>query len=471
MQTYQDLQKMGDNESARMAFVYKAINEHIGSPVYKTARDAELYACGMNVTISRYQKLLYTLAGDAVPDNISANHKCKSKFFKLFTTQETAFEVGNGVSFKNAATKQKLGADIDTVIYRAVKAALIEGVAFCFYNADHIELFKLTEFVPLYDEETGALRAGIRFWQISPLKPLRAVLYEVDGYTEYKKTKEKMEILQEKRTYKSIIKVSEATGTQIIEGQNYPGFPIIPLFGNDEHQSELVGIQENIDCYDLIKSGFANDIDDASMIYWTLKNTGGMEDDESLAKFVEHMKTIHAAVVSTDGEEGGEAEAHTMEPPSQSREICLKRIEHDLYRDCMALDVTQIAAGAVTATQIQAAYEPLNEKADELEMCLCDFFKLLLQIVGIDDDPVFERSKISNQPEFTQMVLSAAEYLDDETILQKLPFVSADEIKAILKKKDEENNSRFQKLAEQMIEQENKQKQEQQQNEDGGDEE
>lgn len=43
----------------------------------------------------------------------------------------------------------------------------------------------MTEFVPLHDEEDDALKAGIRFCQIAPDKPLRMTLYELDGYTEY----------------------------------------------------------------------------------------------------------------------------------------------------------------------------------------------------------------------------------------------------------------------------------------------
>ena len=41
------------------------------------------------------------------------------------------------------------------------------------------------------------------------------------------------------------------------------------------------------------------------------------------------------------------------------------------------------------------------------------------------------------------MVLSAADYLDDETILQKLPFITIDEVATILAKKNEENMDRF----------------------------
>ena len=444
IKTYNDLLEIGENERDRMDFVLSAIQEHKQSEAYRIARDAELYASGRNATIMNYQKLLYTLTGKAVPDNYTANHKCASGFFKRFVTQEAAYLLGNGITFENDTTKDKLGKDIDSVLYKGAKSALIQAVSFGFYNKDHIEMYNLTEFVPLYDEENGALMAGIRFWQIDDRKPLRATLFEVDGYTDYIKRKgEDMAVLNEKRTYIQIVKSSEADGEIIYDGKNYPSFPIVPLWANPEKQSELVGKREQIDCYDLIKSGFANDLDDASMIYWTITNAGGM-DDIDLARFIERMKTVKAATI--DGDEGMKAEAHTMDVPYQSREAYLSRLEKDLYKDCMALDTEQIAAGNVTATQIEAAYEPLNQKTDEFELCIHEFINGILAVAGIEDIATFKRSQIVNRKEETEMLLLCAEYLDDETILRKLPFLTEDEIEGVLQRKGAEEIDRYSQL-------------------------
>lgn len=412
--------------------------------MYEIAKDAQAYASGKNATIMNYQKLLYTLTGKAVPDNYSANHKCASGFFKRFVTQEAAYLLGNGITFENEATKDKLGKNIDSVLYKAAKSALVEAVSFGFYNKDHVEMYSLTEFVPLYDEENGALMAGVRFWQIDNTKPMRATLFETDGYTDYIRRKdEDMKVLNKKRTYIQVVKSSEADGEEIYDGKNYPSFPIVPLWANPEKQSELVGKREQIDCYDLIKSGFANDLDDASMIYWTITNAGGM-DDIDLAKFIERMKVVRAATV--DGDEGVKAEAHTLDVPYQSREAYLARLEKDLYKDAMALDTEQIAAGNVTATQIEAAYEPLNQKTDEFELCIHEFINGILDVAGIDDVATFKRSQIVNRAEETNMILLAAEYLDDETILRKLPFLTEDEIEGILQRKGAEEIDRYAQL-------------------------
>ena len=446
MKTYADLVALGDDETARMNFILSAISEHTGTPEYKIAQDAEMYMKTLNPTIMAYRKLLYTITGEAKIDNFSANHKCASSFFKRFVTQENQYLLGNGASFLEDGTKEKLGGeDFDVQLQKIGRAALVGGLAFGFANLDHIEVFKYIEFKPLWDEEDGSLKAGIRYWQVAPDKPLRATLYELDGYTEYVKHKDgDLEVLKEKRPYKQVVAKSEVDGTEILEGKNYPTFPIVPLWGNPEHQSELVTIRSQIDAYDLIKSGFANDLDDASMIYWTITNAGGM-DDVDLAQFLERMKVVKAAVVGDDASGNAKAEAHTLDVPYQSREAYLTRLEADMYKDFMALDTTQIAAGQVTATQIEAAYEPLNEKCDMFEYCVNEFVNGILAVLGIDDTVTFVRSKMSNKNEEIQAILSGAEYLSQEYITEKLLTIlgDIDRVDEVLEQIADENMSRM----------------------------
>lgn len=417
MRTYQDLLAIEQSDKARGEFVRRIINEHKASDLYHNAVDAELYFKHQNVTINDYRKMLYTISGKAVPDNISANWKMAADYFHRFVTQEVQYLLGNGVTLSDDKAKDKLGKSFDKALQKACKYALIGGVSFGFWNLDHLEVFKITEFAPLYDEENGALRAGVRFWQIDGTKPLRATLYEPDGYTEFIWRKSKGEVLHPKKKYITKMRSTPADGTEIYDFENYPSFPIVPLWGNPSHQSELTGIREQIDCYDLIKSGFANDLDDASQIYWIIQNGGGM-DDLSLAKFVERIKTVRAAVVEDDG---ARAESHTIEVPYASREALLNRIERDIYRDAMALDTAAIASGAVAIVQIEAAYEPLNSKCDDLEYCVLDFLDDILELAGLpDENPTFTRSRIMNVSEQIGMVIESAPYLSEDYVTTKI---------------------------------------------------
>ena len=442
MYTYQDLQAVGADERDRMTFCLNVIDEHKATAAYDEAVIANEYDKQRNVTINTYRKLLYTMKGQEVPDNYSANYKCASNFFHRFVVQQTQYLLGNGIAFKDKNIKDKIGGDkFDRVLKTVGRGSLREGVSFGFYNLNKVQVFSFLEFAPLYDEETGALSAGVRFWQIADDKPLRFTLYEIDGYTDYiKRDDGEAEVYNEKRAY--ILDIQK-TGDEeeIVAARNYPSFPIVPCYGNNR-QSLIVGMRENIDVYDLIKSGFANDVDDASMIYWTLQNAGGM-DDIDLAKFVERMHTVKAAVVSE--QEGATAEAHTMDVPTAAREALLTRVEADLYRDAMALNVNQISGGNITATAINAAYDPQDGNASDFEDNICDFVDGILFLAGYDSNTeyTFKRSRIANQLEETQMILAAAQYMDQKTILEHLPFLSADEIEGIIARTTGEEMSRY----------------------------
>ena len=442
MKTYQDLLAVGENDKDRIDFVRQLINEHLASPMYKMAKIADEYDKQQNTTIVQFQKTVYTLQGRPVEDLWSANYKLASNFFRRFITQENQFLLGNGVTWKNEDTEKKLGDDFDTKLQRAGRAALSAGCSYMFWNLDHAELFTALEYMPLVDEETGAERSGVRHWQLAADKPLRATLYEEDGYTDYIWEKgEEGTILHEKRPYILNTVHTDADGTEIVDGENYPSYPIIPLWGNPQHQSELVGIRSQIDAYDIVKSGFADDLDTAQ-IYWILHNTGGM-DDVDLMQFIERLHIVKAATV--DDAAGTGVDAHTVEVPHEAREKLLDRIEKDLYKDFMALNTENIASGAATATQIRAAYEPINSKADEYEYCVREFLSRLLDVVGIEDEPSFTRSVMVNVQEEIQTVVQAASYLSEEYVTTKVMTLlgDIDQIDEELKKMDAENMERL----------------------------
>ena len=442
MKSYQDLIAASENEAAKMAFVFAAITEHKGTEPYIIALDAEQYYRGLNPRITKYEKIIYDMRGDAHVDKWTPNHKIASNFFNFAITQENQYLLGNGATFTKDDTKAKLGNDFDTRLQDLGKKALVGGVAFGFFNLDHIDTFSLLEFVPLYDEENGALRAGIRFWQVSPDKPIRATLYEEDGYTDYLRANDKSAMLHEKRPYKLKVRTSEADGEEIYDGENYPTFPIVPLWGNDKKQSELVGRQGTIDALDLLNSNLINNLDEANYIYWVLTNCGGMDDIDD-AKFIEQLKTTHVA--HADGDSGATAEAHTIEAPYQASESAIQTIQRRLYEDFMCLDVNSLSAANKTATEIKAAYQPLDSKCDMYEYCVIEFVQKILELAGIDDKVTFTRSKVVNKSDEINTLLAAQAYLDDETIVEQVCQILgiADKTDEIIRKRRTEEQSRF----------------------------
>lgn len=451
MYTYQDFQKESDVTTG----IRWAMEDHTASELYKTAVIADDYDHQKNVTINNYVRMIWTLSGSPVEDFTASNNKISSNYFHRLNTQRMTYSLGNGVSFSDNkesvinedgievttdTTKETLGNRFDTDLAECGYNALIHGVAFGFWNLDRLYVFKVTEFVPLWDEETGALRAGIRWWQIDKQKPTFAVLYEEDGYTKYRADAGgwNFKEYQAKRAYKTIIKHTDADGDAVIGEENYTSLPIVPLYGSKLKQSTLIGMREKIDSFDLIRSGFANDLTDCAEIYWILENCSGMSDSE-LAKFRDRLKINHIAVVDTDN---SSATPYTQDIPYNARKVYLDDIRSGIYEDFGGLDVHTIAAGA-TNDHIDAAYQPMDENADDFEFQIIEFIQQILSLIGIEDTPVFKRNRISNQKEQTDMILSAAEYLDDETVLSKLPFITVDEVSEILARRDEQDADRY----------------------------
>lgn len=437
--TYQELLENG----ATPGFVKEAIERHKASEMYKNARSADNYYRQRNETICNFTRTLFGADGSRFEDFTASKLKIASNLFKRLNVQRCMYSLGKGVSFVGVGehgedtTKAKMGPRFDDDVKKIGLNALIHGISFPFWNLDHIDVFAATEFAPIWDETSGALMAGIRFWRLDSTRPLHAVLYEQDGYTAFDaKTGDDLQACPEgKRPYKATYAEVPADGLKLaVDEENYTRLPIIPIWGSDAHQSTLVGLRESVDAYDLIKSGFANTVQDCAEIYWIVENAGGMN-DKDLQQLRDRLLLTHMATADT--EDGAKVTPYTQEVPYEARKAVLKQLKDDMYEDFGALDVHTVAAGA-TNDHIDAAYQPMDEEADEFERHIREGIMDLVALQGIVDTPIFTRNRISNTKEQVDIVVEEAEWLDDETILRKLPNITPDEVAEILKRKDEE---------------------------------
>lgn len=436
IKTYQDLIAVGEDERKRIEFVQDVIKDHKGSKLYSDALTANEYYAGRNVTITNYCKMIRDAFGRAVPDIWSPNHKIACHYYGYLVNQLALFLLGNGISFSDNSTKDKLGKNFDKVCVDLLAAALNNSVAYGFVNNGTVTPFTVLEFAALQDEETSAIRAGVRFWQLADNKPLRATLYEEDGYTDYiQQNGEEMTVLNEKRPYIQIVQTSEATGEQIVDGRNYPTFPIVPLY-NAGKQSELDGNRELHDAMDLMLSGLVNNVDSGEIIYWLVKNSGGM-DQPSMNQLLQTLKSAHIASVDSEDD----ITAHSPVVQFEASKEAIDQLRRQIFDNQMGLDVRNIASGAATATQIKAAYEPLNTKADLVEFNVTEFIHGVLAVLGIDDEPTYTRSYIVNQQEMIQTIVSAGADLPQEYKTRKILEIlgdidRADEVIAMLTAED-----------------------------------
>lgn len=449
MLTFDDLVRTGEDDIARGEFCEAAVNQFFATREYRDAQIGYAYYSKHNVTIEQYQKMIRTITGRLVPDYWSSNYKLKTLFFRRLVTQQVQYVLGNGLTLENPKDKKNLGKGFDYKLQSIARKAMYGGVAFGFWNYDHLEVFSYADspsqpgFCPLKSEQDASVRAGIRFWfkQVGTDTVARYTLYEEDGYTEYKRTgSEEVEVLQAKRGYK-IKETSIADGTIVdICEENYSRLPIVPMYANEEHESELVGMREDIDCYDLIKSGMANVIDDSSEIFWLIQNSGGM-DNVDLAELLQRIRNTRSAVVDSDG--GGSITPQTINVPTDARQAMLEILRRDIYEDFQSIDIKTLSAAQKTTQEIQAAYQAMDNKCAEFEYNVLEFVQGILDIAGIDDNPSFAWNKIVNQKEQTEMILSAANYLTDEMVIKKLPFLTPEEAEEVISQRYADQQNQF----------------------------
>ena len=440
--TYQDYQSAADKHQ----FILEAVRAHKSSPAFRQALEAVNYFRGQNTEVARktIARASVTESRDengmrrmrAVPREVPGN-RVGSGFLHRFVCQQNQFLLQNGVQLEGAL-KARLGVGFDRQLQRLGERALLQGVAWGFFNGDHLEVIDaardwLSGFVPFMDEMTGRIRAGAQFWQLDTDRPMYVRLFEEDGVTMLRADKQSgVTVVSDKRAYR-VLRRTDALGESAVEA-NWPALPVIPLYANDEHMSEFTpAIRAKIDAYDRILSDFADNLDRANDVYWVLNNFGGTADD--VAEMLAEISRIKAVANLADGTgASATAEPHTIEVPYQARQAALKILEKALYADYMALDVSALTGGSLTNVAIRAACANMNLKADRYEWEVFAFVQQVLALLGVHTDAIrFQRQTIANELETVQTIYLMRQDIDRATALRLNPLLQPEEVDALLR--------------------------------------
>ena len=439
-----------DWESARTksTMVEKIVEAYKASADFLYALEADMYFAGDNPEVM--SKVVMTLDsvkgenGQATARNVEiVGNRVSSNFFSRFVTQQNQFLLGNGVQLEDDAAKDKLGKAFDTALQQIGQRALVQGVCFGFWNKDHLETLKAASdsrsgFAPLYDEETGSLKAGIQFWQLDDEKPTYYRLFEIDGITEYKKTKSRTLESSPKESYIKKVR-KDAVSEETVGGTNYSTLPIIPFYANDLMRSELsTNIKRKIDLYDRVLSDYGDNLDRTNDVYWVINNFGGTTDQ--IVAMLADIKRIKATYTEAGANGQSTAEPHTIEVPYLARQTALDLLKKQLYQDYMALDMDELTGGSLTNVAIKAATANLNLKADMYEWQAFTFVQQVLSLNGIETEDIkFKRRAISNDSEIIQDITLMRSDITRKKALELNPYIHADEIEDILNDMDAED--------------------------------
>lgn len=263
MITYQDYEKAAD----KTKWLQSALVSYRNSAEFKKALEESEYMAGRNTQILNTVKIIYNMAGLPENDFTASNIKIRNRLIHRLVTDRCSYSLGNGISFADKSTehvdgvrktvdttKELLGNDFDQKVYQTAYWAQSHGAAYLYvhrgYDREEWEysLFKKTEFLPFYDEHTGALRAGVRFWSLDwGKRPIVAVLYTEQGYIRYETPEKKFGIsalqkVSDLLPYTETVETSEAFGEEITGAGDSTTLPIFPLYSGENRDLSLIHI-------------------------------------------------------------------------------------------------------------------------------------------------------------------------------------------------------------------------------------
>ena len=436
--TFQDWEATDDQRD----FIRRVIDAYKACGDFQHALVASDYFASDNREVAR--KTVMRAVSYARPDKSGrsrrqvrqeavAGTRIASNFFFRFVTQLNQFLLGNGITLENAALKRRLGPGFDTALQRCGELALVQGVCWGFWNADHLEVIEaardpLSGFVALVDELSGEPRLGIQFWQIGPDRPQYVRLFELDGITLLRGG----DVVEPKRPYRLTLAVDGA-GPRLLDGGNYPALPLVPLWANNERRSELTfAIKQKIDAYDRILSDYGDNLEQANDVFWVLNNFGGTVDD--VAEMLEQIRRLRVIANFSDGVGGGStAEPHAFQVPYEARQVALDILRRELYADAMALNMDEISGGSLTNVAINAAFSNLNLKCDRFEWMVLQFVQQILRLIGVETEKIaFVRRNVVNNSEIVADIAAMRADIDRKTALELNPYIEQDRIEEIL---------------------------------------
>lgn len=454
--TYQDWEATDNKES----FIPLVIQRYKDSDDFRVGLEANAYFNGENTEIMGKvllkPEVIRTQTEEGEKKSLTTEqvvgNRLSNDFLFRFVVQQNQYLLGNGVTLKDTATKEKLGRAFDTKLQECGENALLHGVSWGYWNYDHLEGISAVKdpysgFVALCDEITSEPKVGIQFWQIGREKPMGVRLFETDGVTVYRypgltvEATTKPVVVERKRAYRTKT-ISDGSGVSVISEENYRALPVVPLFANKEKRSELThNIKSKIDAYDRIQSDFGDNLDRANDVYWVLNNFGG--DTKDVINMIEMINKVKAVLNQGNAVGGGAtAEPRTIEVPYMARATALDLLKKALYQDYMALDMDEIKGGSLTNVAIKTAMANLNLKADRFEWQCFAFVQNILAFVGVEGADAeiirFNRRGIVNESEVIANIYMMRSDVSRQWALEANPMVNSDEIPTILAEREKE---------------------------------
>lgn len=369
--------------------------------------------------------------GNTQNDPTKANNKIRHAFYPLLVKQKTGYLVGKPMNFmcQDEATsdylKRVLGEKWNSTVQTLCTNASNKGEEWLYCYIDHEGKFDyvvcpMEQIIPLYDNGFKTRLEGvIRHYTTTTLAG------EVVKHVEFWTLEKVMYFDGEDLTY-----TGEKAHFYINDvGYTFGVLPFVQFKNNEDMTTDLSLVKDLIDNYDKVVSGLANDLDDIQDAILVLKGYQGT-DPEEFNKNLRYFKLIKV-------DEAGGVSKLEVNIPIAAKDSHLKRLEDDIYRMGMGVDVSAEKLGNSSGVALKFIYSLLDLKCDQMETQFKKGIKHLLGLIfmwratieGVETDResvkyVFNRSFIINTKEMITNVVNSNRLVSAKTMLANHPFVT-----------------------------------------------
>jgi SPP1 family phage portal protein len=204
--------------------------------------------------------------------------------------------------------------------------------------------------------------------------------------------------------------------------------PFIEFPNNLVKQSDLSRYKKQIDLYDKVMSGYANDLEDIQQVIYILENYGG----ENLGEFLGDLKRFKAIKTESDGtSSSGGVRTLQIEIPVEARKVILEILKKQIYEFGQGLQQDVESVGNASGVALKFFYRKLELKSGLLETefraSFSKFIAAILKFLNIKEyksiQQTFTRNMISNDLENAQIAQMSTGVIPKKLILMNHPWV------------------------------------------------
>jgi len=361
-------------------------------------------------------------------DYIIKSRKIKliyTNWFKFLVNQKIDYSLAKPVTFDDGVPEEF---DIQDILNQM---SLCTSLNSCSWLHFVIRSSKLdwviihdAQIIPVYDIYKKYITEIIRFWKLDDKKDENKYwvqLWDAEKCIEFKLIDWQIVDVEEKTHYLEKLKYQD--NEEVVNPKSFGFIPFIPLFNNKNKESDVIDIQQLLDVYNQIATGFIDNVYEFQDAILKLKGFHGQD-------FEQFMKQLRIfKVVPIDGE--GDIEKLTIDIPVEARKVLLDLLTKNIFIIGRGVDPEQdFGGGNITNVLIKSIYSGLDTKASEHENQLRLFYKQLVHILrlyynkNIDNTIVFNRSQLFNESEMIDNCLKSMNMVSMKTVLENHPWIS-----------------------------------------------